>query len=79
MIPSSYGNIFRVAGPVTGGFPSQRPVTRSYDAFFGLRLNKRLSKKIDTPVIWYAIVLIVFAILFREQCVNSDNYFLRLQ
>ena len=31
--------------PVTGEFPSQRPVTRSFDAFFGLYLNKRLSKQ----------------------------------
>ena len=30
---------------VTGGFPSQRPVTRSFDVFFDLRLNKLLSKK----------------------------------
>ena len=30
---------------LTGGFPSQRPVTRSFDAFFDLRLNKRLSKQ----------------------------------
>ena len=29
--------------PVTGEFPSQRPVTRSFDAFFALCLNKRLS------------------------------------
>ena len=29
--------------PVTGEFPSQRPVTRSFDASFDLRLNKRLS------------------------------------
>ena len=31
--------------PVTGEFPSQRPVTRSFDIFFDLRLNKRLSKQ----------------------------------
>ena len=31
--------------PVTGDFPTQRPVTRSYDVFFDLRLNKRLSKQ----------------------------------
>ena len=31
--------------PVTGEFPSQRPVTRSFDFFFDLRLNKRLSKQ----------------------------------
>ena len=28
--------------PVTGEFPSQRSVTRSFDVFFDLRLNKRL-------------------------------------
>ena len=31
--------------PVTGEFLSQRPVTRSFDVFFDLRLNKRLSKQ----------------------------------
>ena len=31
--------------PVTGEFPAQRPVTRSFDVFFDLRLNKRLSKQ----------------------------------
>ena len=30
---------------VTDGFPSQMPVTRSFDVFFDLRLNKRLSKQ----------------------------------
>ena len=40
---------------VTGGFPSQRPVTRSFHVFFDLRLNKRLSKQsrgrwFETPV-----------------------------
>ena len=30
---------------ITGGFSSRRPVTRSFDAFFDLRLNKRLSKQ----------------------------------
>ena len=28
--------------PVPGEFPAQRPVTRSLDVFFDLRLNKRL-------------------------------------
>ena len=31
--------------PVTGEFPSQKPVTRSFDGFFDLRLNERLSKQ----------------------------------
>ena len=41
--------------PVTGEFRTQRPVTRSFDIFFDLRLNKRLSKQswgkwFETPV-----------------------------
>ena len=31
--------------PVSGEFPAQRPVTRSFDVFFDLRLNKPLSKQ----------------------------------
>ena len=30
--------------PVPGEFPAQSPVTRSFDVFFDLRPNKRLSK-----------------------------------
>ena len=50
MMTSSNGNIFRVTGPLCGEFtgpgefPTQRPVTRSFDVFFDLGLNKRLSK-----------------------------------
>ena len=42
---------FRVTGHLCGEFtgprwiPAQRPVTRSFDVFFDLRLNKRLSKQ----------------------------------
>ena len=51
MMTSSNGNIFRVAGPLCGEFTGHRwipltmPVTRSFDAFFDLRLNKRQSKQ----------------------------------
>ena len=31
--------------PVPGEFPTQRPVTRRFNIFFDLRLNKRLSKQ----------------------------------
>ena len=31
--------------PVTGEFPAQRPLTWSFDVFFELRLNQRLSKQ----------------------------------
>ena len=37
---------------VTDGFPSQRPVTQSFEVFFDLRPNKQLSKqsrRFDTP------------------------------
>ena len=50
MMTSSNGNIFRVTGHLCreftgpGEFPTQRPVTRSFDVF-DLRLNKRLSKQ----------------------------------
>ena len=41
--------------PVTGEFPSQRPVTRSFGVFFDLRLNEYLSKqwwswRFETPI-----------------------------
>ena len=58
MMMSSNGNMFRVTGfcagnspatarnsPVTGEFSSHRPVTRSFDVFFDLRLNRQLSKQ----------------------------------
>ena len=51
MMTSSNGNIFRVTGHLCGEFtgpgefPAQRPVTRSFDVFCDLSLNKRLSKQ----------------------------------
>ena len=51
MMTSSNGNIFSVTGPSCGEFtgpgefPTQRSVTRSFDVFFDLRLNKWLSKQ----------------------------------
>ena len=51
MMTSSSGQFFALlaicAGnsPVTGEFPTQRPVTRSFDVFVDLRLNKRTSKQ----------------------------------
>ena len=46
LLPICMGN-----SPITGEFPSQRPVTRSFEIFFGLRLNKRLNKQ--SRVWWY--------------------------
>ena len=51
MMTSSNGNIFRVTGPLCGEFtgpgefPTQRPVTWSFDVFLDLRLNKGLNKQ----------------------------------
>ena len=49
------GNIFRVTGHLCGEFtgpgefPTQRPVTRSIDVFFDLRLNKPWGWWFETP------------------------------
>ena len=51
MMTSSNENIFRVTGhlcgnsPVPGEFRAQRPVTRSFDVFLDLYLNKQVSKQ----------------------------------
>ena len=61
MMTSSNGNIFRVTVHLCEDFtghrwiPAQRPVTRSFDVFFDLRLIKRLSKQLrgwwfETPL-----------------------------
>ena len=36
--------------PVSGEFPAQRPVTRSFDIFFDLHPDKRLSAYYDVNV-----------------------------
>ena len=47
MMTSSNGSIFRVTGhcagnsPVSGEFPTQRPVMQSFDVYFDLRPNTR--------------------------------------
>ena len=52
--------------PVPGEFPTQRPVTRSLDVFFDLRLNKRLSKQ---PWGWW------FETLSRLLLSGEPDYF----
>ena len=50
IMTSSNGNTFRLIAlceenpPVTGGFPSQRPVAGSFDVFFDLSVNELLIK-----------------------------------
>ena len=48
--------------PMTGEFPAQRPVTRSFDVCFDLRLNKQLSKQswgwwFETPSHHYDVIV----------------------
>ena len=45
--------------PVTGEFPAQRPVTRSFDVSFDLRLDLTIEQTMDTPVFWDAIAVIM--------------------
>ena len=80
---SSNGNIFRVTCPLwgksTGGLPSQRPLTRSFDVFFDLRMNKQLSKKwrrrwFETPVrsLWRHWNAIWFADCYLQNSLPRD-------
>ena len=70
--------------PVTGEFPSQRPVKLSFDVFFDLRLNKRLSKQwwgwwfetLSRPVwrhcyVWYDSTSLDHSVV---TCSNEVNY-----
>ena len=50
LLPICAGNL-----ALTGEFPVQRPVTRSFDIIFELRLNERLIKQL----IWDAIAPIM--------------------
>ena len=73
--------------PVTGEFPSQRPVTRSLDVFFDLRLNTRLSKhswrqwsKTSSRSLWRHCNVTSWRLsVFRDSkrdCIISDEYFI---
>ena len=52
--------------PVTSEFPAQRPVTRSFDVFFHLCLNKRLSKQ---SWVWW------FVTSLHQSWRHSDNHY----
>ena len=54
--------------PVPGEFPTQGPVTRSFDVFFDLRLIKRLSKQL-----WGWWFETLSRPLWRHRNVTPDN------
>ena len=74
-----------VNSPVTGEFPAQRPVTRSFGVFFDLRLNKRLSKQslgwwFETPShpLWrqcYGMAATLREVSLRTQALFQTNQF----
>ena len=77
MMTSSNGDIFRVTGHLCGNstvpaeFPAQRPVTRSFDAFFDLRLNKRLSEQwwgwwFETSSRHYDVIVMFFVVSWNN-------------
>ena len=41
----TFSALLAICAPVPGEFPAQRPMTRSFDVFFDLCLDKRLSKQ----------------------------------
>ena len=60
--------------PVTGEFPSQRPVTGNFDVFFHLRLNKQLRRTMVRLVIWDAIAPIMTVTLKVECGTTRTGY-----
>ena len=81
---SSNGNIFRVTGPlwenspVTVEFPSQRPVTRSFDVFFFISaytkgwVNNRDPSDLRHPLAHYDVTVIILG----PTCYASTKLFL---
>ena len=66
--------------PVPGEFPAQMPVTQSFDVFFDLRLNRRLSKQswgwwlrryrahYDVIVMLFDQAIVIQSILVDKKC-----------
>ena len=59
--------------PVTGEIPSQRPVARSFDVFFDLRLkvNTRKAGDLKRHRAFYDVIVISFRCNFIVSCSNS--------
>ena len=87
MMTSSNGNIFRVTGYLCGEFtgprwiPTQRPVTRSFDGYFDLRPNKRLSKQswgwwFETLSPHYDVIVMIYGYIYLSiYTILSLTYF----
>ena len=89
MMTSSNGNIFGVTGHSCGEFTGDRwisrtkPVTRSFDVFFYLRLNERLSKQswgwwfgMPSRPFWrHSNALSAWNRAIYEQCIRKEDLF----
>ena len=53
--------------PVTGGVPSQRSMSRSFDVFFRSAPEQTAEQTIETSVIWDAIAPIMKSLLWIPQ------------
>ena len=83
MMASWNGNIFCVTGHLCGEFtghwwiPHKRPVTRSFDVFFVLRLSKRLSKQ--SSGWWFEMPLCPLWRYCNDHAANTEGFFLSPQ
>ena len=66
--------------PVPGEFPTQRPVTRSFDVYFDLRPNKRLSKQslgwwFETlsPPLWRHRNVMKWGVVCKKQVSSAET------
>ena len=62
--------------PVTGEFLAQRPVTRSFDVFFGLRLYKRKAGDLRRHRAHYDVIVMIFKNVIRSLLWCYMNLFL---
>ena len=63
---------------VTSGFPSQRPVTRNFNVFFGLRLHERMSKQsgrrwFERHHVHYDVTVIFKTRTWRNRSLSSET------
>ena len=64
-------DLYEGNSPVPGEFPSQGPLTRSFDVFFDLRLIKRLSKNHRDAGSHYDVTVMALTIQYADSVIRS--------
>ena len=64
---------------VTGAFPTQRPVTGSFDVFFDLHMTKRYVGDLTRHCAHYDVSVMDFQIHSLKYCEGRGYYFLQLK